>query len=317
MIDGGAITSPVTDGPCHLIKHVPTKKLIDLYRAEHGIDVSRFFSGLESIDLMQCDTTGYEFFHPFSVEGDPAFYTDLYSKDQSKDWAYSARRWEFDWVTERLDKTDRVLDVGCGSGEFLLGLSGKVARVRGLETSDFGCAEAAKAGLDVVQDTIQTHAIDNAGAYDVVTCFQVLEHIQDVGPFVESLITATAPGGKIIIAVPNNASFVGEQDELTLNFPPHHVGHWRRDSLAALAPALGLELIAADCEPLQEELIDWYKTWVERKYLPKSRLARSLYYRFGGSTALGRYLSDNRQTIQGHTVLAVFQRKEGGDSSTP
>lgn len=302
------VTSPVTGGSCSFVRHFPTDSVIELYRIKHDIDVSSYFEGIETLEVLRCDTTGYDFFYPFSSQGDPDFYSDLYSKKSSEAWAYAGVRWEFNWVCDRLTNCGSILDIGCGSGEFLKRVAGKAPTVRGLETSSFGFSEAKKAGLDVRQETIQEHAKSTQASYDIVTAFQVLEHIHDVGDFLRSMASVVAPNGMLVIAVPNNGGFVGLQDDLPLNFPPHHMGLWRAESLAALAPTLGLQMITLEYEPLQEDVLDWYQSWVEQRYLPPARIAKSLYYRLGGAAILKRYLSENRTSIHGHTVLAAFRR---------
>ena len=84
-------------------------------------------------------------------------------------------------------------------------------------------------GITVVEELLSDHS----KTYDVVTAFQVLEHIADPLPFLKNCIDALNPGGLLVIAVPNNDAFIRFAD-LPLNEPPHHVGLWSPRSLASL-----------------------------------------------------------------------------------
>jgi SAM-dependent methyltransferase len=156
-----------------------------------------------------------------------------------------------------------------------------------------------------VEALIGDHAKDRPAAYDVITAFQVLEHIANPLPFLGDCITALKPGGLLIIAVPNNDAFIRFAD-LPLNQPPHHVGLWSPKSLAALEQLLPIRLDAITEEPLRE--LDWYIAVMEDRYLPVGKLQRSLYHRLGGHKIVRRFVEENRETISGHTVIAKYRK---------
>lgn len=302
------VRSPVTGGKADHIDDVEVSHIVSLYRENLGFDVEKHFLGVSRIGLFKCRETGYEFFYPFSVAGNPDYYSDLYRDSDNSNWAYQKNKWEYGFAREVIGKIDRLLDIGCGGGEFLAELGDRAKCFIGLETSPYGRESSRAKGLTVLDETIEFHANQNPGAYDVITAFQVLEHVTDVKRFLLGCIEALKPGGRLIIAVPNNDGFVGLNFDLLLNLPPHHMGRWRRGSLTAIAQQFELELIGIEYEPLARENLGWYQSTVEKKFLPKSRLARSAYYRLGVSRMFRRYLEENRKTIHGHTILAVYQK---------
>jgi SAM-dependent methyltransferase len=106
----------------------------------------------------------------------------------------------------------RVLDVGCGDGTL-----GRALRVAGAATVwgiTWNPAEAARAdgGLDrvVVADLEAWTAADLAGkpgeerpVFDTIVCSHVLEHLADPGRLVRELRHLLAPGGRLVVALPN------------------------------------------------------------------------------------------------------------------
>ncbi|NMV27050.1 3-demethylubiquinone-9 3-O-methyltransferase, partial [Vibrio parahaemolyticus] len=79
----------------------------------------------------------------------------------------------------------RALDVGCGGGILAESMAKEGAIVTGLdmgkEPLEVARLHALETGtqLTYIQSTIEDHAIENAGTYDVVTCMEMLEHVPD------------------------------------------------------------------------------------------------------------------------------------------
>ncbi|MFL6285984.1 MAG: class I SAM-dependent methyltransferase [Pyrinomonadaceae bacterium] len=140
-----------------------------------------------------------------------------YAKKQvlSKDWLISwSHRARFE-VGLRLAREyaagRRVLDYGCGDGSFLAMLTGEcdAATPRaavGAELSD-GLVEDCRRRLGGrgPLDFLLVAALEeerHRGAYDLVVCMEVLEHVVDASPIVERLERVLAPGGRLIVSVP-------------------------------------------------------------------------------------------------------------------
>ncbi|MCV5960608.1 methyltransferase domain-containing protein, partial [Escherichia coli] len=84
-----------------------------------------------------------------------------------------------------LEKADglfgkKVLDVGCGGGILAESMAKEGATVTGLdmgkEPLEVARLHALETGtkLTYIQSTIEDHAAENAGTYDVVTCMEML-----------------------------------------------------------------------------------------------------------------------------------------------
>jgi 2-polyprenyl-3-methyl-5-hydroxy-6-metoxy-1,4-benzoquinol methylase len=301
------IKSPVTNGDIEYIEEIKSVKIIDLYQKEFGADVERFFENLSSIQIFRCLDSGYEFFYPFSLEGDPNFYAELYSIRGHQLSTDSDEKWEHMYSRKAIISPGNLLDIGAGNGNFLSMMESKTTSCTGLETNEFGNNICKERGFKVFDESIEVHADNHREFYDTVTAFQVLEHVADVASFLSSILKVLKKNGTLILSVPNNDSFLRYlKKELPLNMPPHHVGRWNRNSLEAIAKYFNLSLQGVEFEPLQKPNIGWYQSTMENNFLPKSKWVRRFYYWFGGSRYFKDYLTNNLDDIKGHTILAIY-----------
>ena len=219
-------TSPLTNNNnTSLSASYNTKDIIDMYRVQTGIDVSRFFGKTKEIFLYRCNDSGYRFYYPKGLDGDGIFYEELQAKlanDYYHDWKF-----ENQMALEAIRPGDKILDIGCGEGKFLQKALVKSKSVYGIELNAKAAGVAVENGIEVHTETIEVHAINHIGYYDMVCMFQVLEHIYEVNEFLEASLKVLKPGGKLIIGVPNNEPYFNGYDKYcTLNLPPHHMGMW-------------------------------------------------------------------------------------------
>ena len=292
-----------------LEKEIGCDWLIANYQQQLGIDVSRYFASLESIQIYKCLDTGYRFYYPFNVDGDGAFYEAL----QKFDWYYMDWKWEHQITSEMIKPTDKVLEIGCARGGFLNRLKEMGMESTGLELNR-SAAEAARArGLNVLDQSIQDHARENPQKYDMVCSFQVVEHIADIRSFMQASLEALKSGGTLVVSVPNNESLVITQYPHNVsNMPPHHMGLWNMESLIRLQNIYNMELVNVFLEPLQP-----YHRGFADDLIMKERAER-LSRKFGSA---GRFYhkytkglislttSKLSDYMVGHTILAQYVKK--------
>src|SRR3989344_8823483 len=101
----------------------------------------------------------------------------------------------------------KVLDIGCGVGNFLSVLRSQGKEVVGVEPSDGMRELAAKINPEI------KIVAEAAGTFDTVTMLDVLEHIEDDGGQAERVYSMLNNGGQFIIVVPAHPILYGKRDK--------------------------------------------------------------------------------------------------------
>jgi SAM-dependent methyltransferase len=138
-----------------------------------------------------------------------------------------------------------ILDVGCGSGAFLLGLREAGWRAHGVEL-DPGAVEAArKAGLEDVRvgDLIEEAYPD--ASFDAVRFWHCLEHVGDPGAQLREALRVLRPGGSLTVGVPNFGSLLARaaKDDWFYLDVPRHLWHFEPRTLRELARDCGFSAV--------------------------------------------------------------------------
>lgn len=119
-----------------------------------------------------------------------------------------------DWLPESRDA--RVLDVGCGSGQFLWFLRRAGYRGENLVGIDLDAKQveiARELGLNAERADAIEFLAESEGRYDLVAMLDILEHftLAESFPLLEAIARALKPGGRIVLSVPNSDSPRGFQ----------------------------------------------------------------------------------------------------------
>ena len=297
------VESPLLPGkPAKLVAEIPVKRLTDTYWKRLKIDVNKFFHGQQNIQIYECETTGFRFYYPFNLDGDGPFYGQL----QQYDWYYLPWKWEHELTIEHVVKPgDKVLEIGSGGGGFMKKLKEMGIEALGLEINATAVEEAKKNGLPIILETIGEHQTKHPDKYDVVCSFQVVEHIADIRPFLEENVGALKSGGKLVISVPNNDSFIKDDPLAILNMPPHHMGLWTKSSLTALEKVFPLKVKDIYIEPLQPQHYKYYHHVEMKKKFPG---------KLGGAIAVLTYpfvkdaIAKKAPSLIGQTIMAVYTK---------
>lgn len=110
-------------------------------------------------------------------------------------------------LIERLRQGGRLLDVGCGRGDFLQAMQATGRwQASGLERDQEAVQIARARGLDVHHGEIPDYPFPPA-SFDVITLWDVLEHLEQPHRTVQSLLTWLQPGGILVIRTPDAASW--------------------------------------------------------------------------------------------------------------
>ena len=146
-------------------------------------------------------------------------------------------------LVNSLGSKGKILDVGCGTGEFL-----SICKRGGWETLGIEPDQDAKAlgiknyGLSVLQETALKTLPESS--FDIISMWHVLEHVPNLNERLRDLKKILKPGGSIIVAVPNCSSkdalrykqFWGAYDA------PRHLWHFTPKDIQAIFSEQGMRV---------------------------------------------------------------------------
>ena len=115
------------------------------------------------------------------------------------------------YIQQRADGVfgKKILDVGCGGGILAESMAREGADVTGLdmgaEPLQVARLHSLETGIKVtyVQETVEQHADEHAGLYDIVTCMEMLEHVPDPRSVVLACAKLVKPGGHVFFSTIN------------------------------------------------------------------------------------------------------------------
>ena len=184
------------------------------------------------------------------------------------------------WFLRRIETykaKGKLLDVGCAFGFFV-----ELARDKGFDAYGFDPSLHAvtEAKRLVGPERIKLGTIDSISypkkSFDVITMFDVFEHLQDPGGDIAKLNTYLKDDGIILIATGNTASLMEKilKRRWTFYIPPQHLFFFNKATMSALLAKYNLRVV------------EWFSIgkWLSLRYVlhlarttGESRLAHHLY----------------------------------------
>ena len=167
-------------------------------------------------------------------------YPILFRVEQSHWWHIGRRRILAGFVEEICrrvtDRRPRILDVGCGTGANLLMLS-KYGDAEGVDISEDALAFCRERGLDKVKLGAGEELPYENGTFDLVTAFDVVEHMDDDIAGLREMRRVLRPDGRVLLFVPTFMFLWGVQDDVS-----HHRRRYRLSDLQRVVTAAGFEV---------------------------------------------------------------------------
>ena len=219
-----------------------------------GADNTAGGSGLWFV-VVQCQQCGLCFTNPRPAQPSISrFYPESYQPHRSptqrrgKFRLLSAKRLGLTWVHRNNERQTlpahgqrRLLDFGCGGGSYLQRMHKQGWTVTGLDVSEKAVLRIRdELGLEAFAGTLPHPALKPA-SFDVITMWHALEHVHDPLRVLRDARSLLAPGGKLLVAVPNIDSlpfrwFGGSWFGLDL---PRHLTHFTPWTLTLMLQRAG------------------------------------------------------------------------------
>lgn len=232
---GGAETCPACDA-------AGAKPLLRVPDRLHGRQ--------EQYTLVRCPSCSLVWLsHPPKPEDMHLHYTDAYHNLISAGGQNSPQRWEFrKKAIAQYKQSGALLDLGCSSGSFLEFMHGDSWKLCGIEMSP-DCARTAEetSGAKVFVGDILDAPFQGA-SFDVITCFDVLEHLYQPREVMIKIREWLKPDGIFYVLVPNLDSsearvFGSYWHGLEM---PRHLFHYTPASLKFMAESAGLREVSLE-----------------------------------------------------------------------
>lgn len=218
--------------------------------------------------LVECEKCGLIFFKFFPTRQEEAeYYSKIYTELYGEDFWYESRKEFFRFILKKIPRPaagrDRLLDVGCSMGFFL-----KEARefgwreVVGEEVSKSAVKYAnEKLGLRVLEGEIEKVELP-LGYFDAVTCWNVIDQLQDPTGSLKRINSLLKPDGFIGIRVTNYSfhiliyylqrliNLLGIKNEL-LKSACFHLYPFSKSTITTMLAAAGFKNIKVIPSPIE------------------------------------------------------------------
>jgi len=242
------------------------------YSSYHKGDLIESRHGFNIID---CESCGFKHVFPLPESDDLAqIYSEEYYSDnkplyiehylEDKDWWDCVYEERYS-VLERLIPSSKksLLDIGSGPGLFLDFGRRRGWEVKGIEPSKLAADYSRnELGLDIENIFLDKNNAKNFSKFDVVSMFEVLEHLNNPIEIINIAKSMLKPNGVLVVVVPNdfNPFQTIAREHLDIESwwvsPPHHLNYFDKHSLENVMNNNGLSVIEEEVSfPLEMFLL--------------------------------------------------------------
>ena len=239
------------------------------------LKVKDYFLSQEDFEILECEQCGLLFTvpRPDASHIDKYYQSEDYFSHQQNKKGFIPRLYELvkkpnlkHKVSLALGKrsSGRVLDIGCGVGDFLSAVKQRGFEVVGIEPSE-QARMIAKERIGVEPLDPSALLTLPSASFDVITMWHVLEHVDDLQAEISELSRLLKPDGTLILALPNFKSFDAQYYKHTWAAwdVPRHLNHFCPDSIRSIISNTDFNLF--DIQKLRWDA--YYISFLSEKYL--------------------------------------------------
>lgn len=150
---------------------------------------------------------------------------------------------------DRFPAGGRVLDVGCGRGEFLEVLRGRGIEPFGVDADAQMAEDGRRRGLSIANSDAITYLHEHAGEFDGAFAAHIAEHLapEELLELVKGMSAALKPGGRAILVTPNPRNLLMQLNDFWIDL--QHVRFYSPDIMRWVLKLGGLEEVETGVNP--------------------------------------------------------------------
>lgn len=226
------------------------------------------------LPLFECTSCGSLFNHSGYREEESVLRSDAERLDVHFDASYSYYVELVRRIKERLPAIRTHLDVGCGSGALVAAAQANGLTSRGVDLNPFAIEVARRRKLDARCERLDVN--ESATRYDLVTCDQVIEHVEELRAFLTMIRSHVSGGGAVFVNAPFRPGraltqlYLRKQSAFGSPFIDNdvHINHVSREAMTTVVK----ELLGA------RSVVPFYgvrNSWPRRAMWAAARLSRT------------------------------------------
>lgn len=219
-------------------------------KIEKTFKVKDYFLTQKEFSLVKNKDFGYLETHPIPENIDEFYKSESYishtdsSKNLFEKIYQKLKSYNIKYKFSKLDrKGKKLLDIGCGTGDFLLHSKNKGLKVYGIEPNEkarkIAQNKIGKGGkfFESLSETEKN--------FDSITLWHVLEHIPNLNETLIEIKSKLKPDGELIIALPNHRSFDANfyKKHWAAYDVPRHLWHFSPDDFNQLMNHHGMKIV--------------------------------------------------------------------------
>lgn len=191
--------------------------------------------GYSSAFLTRCARCGFVFSERIATDRELQEHYGKYTRANAISDITIKRYRELLDKLEPYRKTDNLLDVGCGDGHFLAVAKDRGWKAHGTEYTSEAVKICEAKGIKMFHGSLQSAPFTPA-EFDVITSFEVIEHVQYPREEARAMFLLLRPGGACYLTTPNfnSVSRMLMGPRWNVIEYPEHLGYFTRSSLKRL-----------------------------------------------------------------------------------
>ncbi len=212
-----------------------------------------FFAKKRGFDLFKCNTCKLLFMHP--IPESIGVYDDSYFSGAEKGYGYvdydADKEPMVPTFNKYLDilgdfgvKGGELLDVGAATGFFMNIARQRGFKVTGVEFSNFAAEKGRSSGLNVITGDLLAQNFKDK-SFDVVTLFDVIEHVPNPKEVIREVRRILKNGGLVVVNTPDAeslwAKLLGKNWQLIM--PPEHINYFSPKNFSTYLSKNGFKIL--------------------------------------------------------------------------